>query len=695
MERGEFNIISEDFDIEKCKLAARKGNPEAQHSLAVCYWWGYHGLKKDAEKAFRFASKAAEQELPEALDFLGDCYRDGKKVTMADKQKAFEYYKKAAEQDYTEAIYDLGKCYIEGCGTEKDEKKGLGLLEKAADRGFGMAFSCLADYYIDLDDKKAFELYQKGNELGDSKSKTGLAICYLIGIGTSEDREKGIELLIEAADECDEEAINILAAKYKDIGEYEKAFELYKKGQLLENAESQTQLGLCYLKGLGTEEDDQEAFNLIEDAAIRFNYCEAWFWLSRFYAEGVVVGKNQKKADLYYQKAIENGYVEPKSECKLLKDYYIENPDDDFIPTISHPESPLNYTADKEKIQSSIVYIENHSDGNIFTGSGFIIAPNGYVATCAHVVEDEEELYVKVTDENKKKKVYKGTVVKVNEETDTAIIKIESAKKFPFIELDDRERTDIGEEIVIYGYPLGRRLSDDVYDLNMSFAKGIVSSHQVKFGINLTMLDISAKHGNSGGPIISYKTGKVVGTLRGGVVGQNVADEVNYMTPICYLHNLINEIADEDKAEADKPEATQEESAENVKPNMTWAEVKRLLRKEYKVATEENDFLAFDFDVDNNRSQRVCVERVETKEGIQWIMVYSCVGLIDNSEINEVLKMIGEYAFGGLVQRNDKHFVSYSLLLDTASESNLLSPINTIAQLADEIEEKYIGGDQY
>ena len=165
MERGEFNIIGEDFDIEKCKLAARKGNPEAQHSLAVCYWWGYHGLKKDAEKAFRFASKAAEQELPEALDFLGDCYRDGKKVTMADKQKAFAYYKKAAEQDYTEAIYDLGKCYIEGCGTEKDEKKGLGLLEKAAGRGFGMAFSYLADYYFDVDEKKHLNSAKKGKNL--------------------------------------------------------------------------------------------------------------------------------------------------------------------------------------------------------------------------------------------------------------------------------------------------------------------------------------------------------------------------------------------------------------------------------------------------------------------------------------------------------------------------------------------------
>ena len=257
MERGEFNIIAEDFDIEKCKLAARKGNPEAQHSLAVCYWWGYHGLKKDAEKAFRFASKAAEQELPEALDFLGDCYRDGKKVTMADKQKAFVYYQKAAEQDYTEAIYDLGKCYIEGCGTEKDENKGLGLLEKAADRGFGMAFSYLANYYSGVDDKKAFELCQKGKELGDSKSKTMLAVCYLAGIGTSEDEKKGLELLIEAANDGDEEAINLLANKFKEIGEYDEAFELYKKGQLLENAESQTQLGLCYLKGIGTEEDDQ------------------------------------------------------------------------------------------------------------------------------------------------------------------------------------------------------------------------------------------------------------------------------------------------------------------------------------------------------------------------------------------------------------------------------------------------------
>jgi|GEM_PF-2693751 len=694
MEKGEFNIVDKDFDIEKCKEAAKKGNPEAQHSLAVCYWWGYHGLDKDAKKAFRLASKAAEKGLPEALDFLGDCYRDGKKVTMADSEKAFECYKKAAEQDYTEAICDLGECYLKGFGTEQNVEKGIELLREAADRGFGIAFRNLANYYLSLDDnEKAFELFKKGKELGDSKSETMLGLCYLEGVGTSEDVDKGIDLLAEAADDEDEDAINILAEKFQEVGEYEKAFEFYKKGQLLENAESQTGLGLCYLKGIGTAQDPQEAFNLIEDAAIRFNYSDAWFWLSCFYADGVVVGRNQKKADLYYQKAIENGYVEPTSNTKQLKDYYNENDDTEI--DFSQLGS-INYNKDKEKIQSCIVYIENHSgDGNAYTGSGFIISPDGYVATCAHVIEDDEELYVKVIGKNKKKKAYKAMVIKANPETDTAIIKIENVLKLPFVELDDREEAELGEDIVIYGYPLGGKLNDDVFNLNISFAKGNVSSNQIKNELKRTMLDISAKHGNSGSPIISCKTGKVIGILRGCVLGQEAGDEVNDMMPVCYLHELLHELEEEKKAASKKANKSQDEPRLDAKPLKKWADVKRFLRNEYKVAKEDKDFLTFEFELENNRSQLVCVERAETQDGIQWIMVSSCVGLIDDSEIDEVLKMVGEYAFGGLVKTDDKHFVRYSLLLESASELSLLRPINTIAQLADEIEEKYIGGDQY
>ena len=235
-----------------------------------------------------------------------------------------------------------------------------------------------------------------------------------------------------------------------------------------------------------------------------------------------------------------------------------------------------------------------------------------------------------------------------------------------------------------------------MYNLNISYAKGNISSHQEKYNIKLTMLDISAKHGNSGSPIISQETGKVIGILSGAIPGQEAGDEVNYMIPICYLYDLIKKITDEEKAEADELEGLKEEETTiNTKSNMTWAEVKRLLRKEYKVAKEDNDFLVFDFDLENDRAQRVFVERVETKDGEQWINISSCIGLIDNSEINEVLELLDRKCWGGLIKSGDKHFISHSLLLETASNSTLIYPVLTLAQLADEIEEKYTGGDQY
>ena len=55
------------------------------------------------------------------------------------------------------------------------------------------------------------------------------------------------------------------------------------------------------------------------------------------------------------------------------------------------------------------------------------------------------------------------------------------------------------------------------------------------------MLDISAKHGNSGGPLISCKTGKVIGILTARVPSNDPGDIVIYMHPICYLKELLEE----------------------------------------------------------------------------------------------------------------------------------------------------------
>ena len=71
--------------------------------------------------------------------------------------------------------------------------------------------------------------------------------------------------------------------------------------------------------------DENKAFKLIQEAAVKFDYHMALYWLGWFYANGVVVGKDQEMAELYYQKAVDNGYVEPKSNTKALEDYYNEN----------------------------------------------------------------------------------------------------------------------------------------------------------------------------------------------------------------------------------------------------------------------------------------------------------------------------------------------------------------------------------
>ena len=142
-------------------------------------------------------------------------------------------------------------------------------------------------------------------------------------------------------------------------------------------------------------------------------------------------------------------------------------------------------------------------------------------------------------------------------------------------------------------------------------------------------------------------------------------------------------------------EAKKSVTKEDSKTVEKWADVKRFLRNEYNVSEEDDKLLAFDFNLDNGRSQRVLVNLAQTEDGEQWINIYSCIGLIDNSELNEVLELLDGNCWGGLIKSGDKHFVRHSLLLETASNSTLIYPISTIAQLADEIEEKYTGGDQY
>lgn len=101
----------------------------------------------------------------------------------------------------------------------------------------------------------------------------------------------------------------------------------------------------------------------------------------------------------------------------------------------------------------------------------------------------------------------------------------------------------LGDDIVILGFPFGKKINDEVMNLNLSFTRGYISSIQNQNKTERVLLDISAKSGNSGSPVINMNTGKVLGILCGSIInkGSNITEEINYMSPIKYLFNLMNE----------------------------------------------------------------------------------------------------------------------------------------------------------
>jgi len=133
-----------------------------------------------------------------------------------------------------------------------------------------------------------------------------------------------------------------------------------------------------------------------------------------------------------------------------------------------------------------------------YIGSGFLLSPDGYVMTNAHVVDGADEVTVTLTD----KREFKAKIIGLDARTDVALLKIE-AKALPFVKIGDVNRMKVGEWVIAIGSPFG---------LESTVTAGIVSAKQRETGDYLQLLqtDVAINPGNSGGPLINMR-GEVVG----------------------------------------------------------------------------------------------------------------------------------------------------------------------------------------
>ena len=138
-------------------------------------------------------------------------------------------------------------------------------------------------------------------------------------------------------------------------------------------------------------------------------------------------------------------------------------------------------------------------------GSGVIISQDGYILTCAHVVNGATSVKVQLNGSDES---YDATVVGQDSTSDIAVLKIDATGLTPAV-IGDSDALAVGEVAVAVGNPLGT-LSNTVTD-------GIVSAlnRQVTVQDNdmtLIQTDASISPGNSGGGLFNAN-GELIGIV--------------------------------------------------------------------------------------------------------------------------------------------------------------------------------------
>lgn len=165
-------------------------------------------------------------------------------------------------------------------------------------------------------------------------------------------------------------------------------------------------------------------------------------------------------------------------------------------------------------------------------GTGFIIDKKGLILTNNHVVEDTDEIKIKLADERE----FSAEIIGRDSKTDLALLRIETDAPLKSIPLGDSDKLEVGDWVIAIGNPFG---------LGNTVTAGIVSSKLRHIGAgsydNFIQTDASINPGNSGGPLLNT-SGEVIGintaifSQGGGSIG------IGFAIPINMVNSLLPQL---------------------------------------------------------------------------------------------------------------------------------------------------------
>ena len=178
-----------------------------------------------------------------------------------------------------------------------------------------------------------------------------------------------------------------------------------------------------------------------------------------------------------------------------------------------------------ERARKSVVVVTHHGrdgkqDG---VGAGFVIAADGLIATCFHVIGEGRTVTVELADGRR----FEATEIFASDrKLDLAVVRI-AATNLPALKLGDSEALKQGAAVIALGNPVG---------LEHSVVQGVVSAKRDFDGVELIQLAIPIEPGNSGGPLLDAR-GRVQGLLN---MKSAVTANLGFAVPVNALKTLLD-----------------------------------------------------------------------------------------------------------------------------------------------------------
>ena len=153
-------------------------------------------------------------------------------------------------------------------------------------------------------------------------------------------------------------------------------------------------------------------------------------------------------------------------------------------------------------------------------GSGFIIDQKGIVVTNNHVIQDAEDIIVRVNGD----KEFKATVIGADPLSDIAVLQLDTTEKFKPVKFGNSDKARIGDWVLAIGNPFG---------LGGTVTSGIISARNRSLGLSryedYIQTDASINSGNSGGPLFDMN-GDVIG-INTAILGRSGSIGIGFSIP--------------------------------------------------------------------------------------------------------------------------------------------------------------------